>query len=364
VPDPPVVIIAGDFLAHDFPEHFASAEPSAPPKSYDRFVDNTIAFLAAEFAALYPAAQFAITIGNNDGFCGDYRSTPGSPFLRHEAEAWAPLVEHGTAPPRFVRDFSVGGYYAGWLPVASTQIVSLNGVPWSTWYENTCGAAGSDPGAAELDWLAATLKSSSPAHRLILLHIPPGMDEYSSMRANKPVPFMREQYVRRLLAIIAGDASASGIILGHMHHASFEIVGPGDGSGLPAIVVPSISAVQGNNPAFIAARLGGAGGAIADTTTYVLPLGASSVGWKAEYSFDSAYGLSAFDTPNLTKLQATLAADLNVRTAFNAYYNSESTTAMISPPTWPWYWCGHVNLYADAYASCVSKLVPTPSPSG
>ena len=49
--DPPVVVVAGDFMAHQFPDRFAKADPSAPPGAYEKFVDKTMAFLAMEFGA-------------------------------------------------------------------------------------------------------------------------------------------------------------------------------------------------------------------------------------------------------------------------------------------------------------------------
>jgi len=165
-PAPPVVAVAGDFLAHEFPAQYARAEPGRTQADYERFVDKTIAFLASQFDAAFPSAQFVITLGNNDGYCGDYRSTPSSPFLQHMADAWQPLVDRGGAAPDFRRDFPAAGYYTATLPAAGTaraQAVVLNSVVWSAKYGNACGDTGSDPGSAELDWLIRTLQPSPGA---------------------------------------------------------------------------------------------------------------------------------------------------------------------------------------------------------
>ncbi len=116
IPNPPVVIIPGDFMAHKFPEQFAKYAPDAPPGAYDEFVDKTIAFLAAEFNATFPKAQFLITVGNNDGYCGNYMSTPNSPFLAHMAAAWGPLVDRNGNAPNCAAQFSRAGYYTATLP--------------------------------------------------------------------------------------------------------------------------------------------------------------------------------------------------------------------------------------------------------
>jgi sphingomyelin phosphodiesterase acid-like 3 len=132
IPNPPVVVIAGDFLAHDFSQFFAQAQPGKPPAAFAAFVDKTIAYLALEFDATYPAAQFVITLGNNDGYCGDYASTPDSPFLAHMAQTWAPLVNRNDRAPDFSATFARAGYYVASLPMhAPSQAVIVNSVFWS-----------------------------------------------------------------------------------------------------------------------------------------------------------------------------------------------------------------------------------------
>jgi hypothetical protein len=357
-PEPPVVIVAGDFLAHEFPKRFADAAPGASSADYDAFVDKTIAFLAGELNAAFPHAQFLVALGNNDGYCDDYAATPGSPFLAHMAAAFAPLVDRDARAPGFVRAFSQAGYYTAELPgAAGAQAVVLDSVYWSAKYHNACGAADSDPGGAELKWLAALPAARPGAYRWFVTHIPPAIDQYSSLRAGRAVPFMQAAAARRLVALTAA-ARPAAFIFGHVHHASFEIVGPGDGSGVPGLVVPSISAVQGNDPAFIVADVAPGTGAVNDVTTYALPLETPGAAWTFEYDFDGAYGTTAFDAPDLVALQARLAGDPALWARYARYYNSGSTTAAVVPATWPWYWCGDLELDAAAYGACVSNLLP------
>jgi sphingomyelin phosphodiesterase acid-like 3 len=351
-PNPPVILIGGDTLAHHFRDNFFKYEPNAPEATFEQFVDKDFAFLASEFDRTYPRAQFLITLGNNDGYCGNYKSTPRSPFLAHMASAWEPLVNRNATAPGFVRDFSNGGYYTTSLPARPAMAaVVLNSVFWSALYENECGVRGSDPGAAELNWLSGHLKAQHP---LLLTHIPFGIDEYASINKGGPVPLYNVKYTRRLLAIFAAKGiGPSAFVIGHIHHATFEIAPTGIGK-LGAMILPSITPSQGNNPAFVLADVKPSGAAIADTTTYVLPLGSPSAVWSKLYSFDEAYGLTAFDAPNLLRLQARMAKSVSVRRQFFHYYNSASTTATPSPEKWPWYWCGHVHLTPPPYATCLS----------
>ncbi|MGC1380385.1 MAG: hypothetical protein WA814_05105, partial [Candidatus Baltobacteraceae bacterium] len=89
VPNPAVVVIAGDFLVHDLAGH-ARRRGTLPA---DRVAIETMRRIAAAFGRAYPKAQFAIALGNNDAACGDYRSSDASPYLAAVARIWAPLVE-------------------------------------------------------------------------------------------------------------------------------------------------------------------------------------------------------------------------------------------------------------------------------
>jgi hypothetical protein len=359
LPDPPVVVIGGDFMGHYFPEQFAKLVPNAPPAVYYSFVDKTMAFLASEFNAAYPRAQFLITLGNNDGYCGDYQSTPNSPFLAHMARAWLPLVNRNRTAPNFRSDFSVGGYYTGSL-LSQSRItaIALNSVFWSSLYTNACGVSGIDPGSSELNWLATTLSTPSLGRPLLLTHIPPGIDEYASIKNGKPTPLYKESYTQQLLALLKAKAQPRAFVLGHIHHATFEITDTSEGQ-IGAFVIPSISPNQGNNPAFMTAIVQAEDPTIVDTTTYVLQL-ASMTGWMRLYSFNEAYGLQAFDAPNLLKLQGAMVTNLQVRNQFFENYNSASATATPSPEKWRWYWCGHTNLTPPPYATCLGQGQKTP----
>lgn len=352
IPNPPVVLIAGDSLSHDFRSTFFKLEPNAPESEFDAFVDKDFAFLALEARRTYPRAQFLITLGNNDGYCGNYKSTPHSPFLAHMAASWEPLVNRNGAAPNFVREFSNAGYYTATLSShPAVPAVVLNSIFWSARYSNECGHE-SDPGTTELNWLSAHL---SAKHPLLLTHIPFGIDEYASWNAGMPVPLYNVKYTHRLLSIFATRGVGPGaFVIGHIHHATFEIAPTGIGK-LAAMIVPSVSPQQGNNPAFVVADVDPAGFTIENTTTYVFSLGSAAPSWTQLYSFDEAYGLTAFDAPNLLQLQARLAKDESLRHQFFHYYNSASTTATPPPEKWPWYWCGHVHLTPPPYADCLTQ---------
>ncbi len=365
-PDPPVVVIAGDFLAHGFPAKFAAAQPHAASGDYETFVDKTIAYLAELFGAAYPRAQFIIALGNNDSACGDYASAPHSPFLARMANAWAPLVNRRGAAPDFVADFSDDGYYETQFTAVSGhagEAIVLNSVPWSAKYHNACGKATDDPGGAELNWLEATIAHRAAADRWFVMHIPPGIDEFSSLLAGHPVPFLRDSFATRLRALVAGPNShGAALIAGHLHHASFELVtAAGSGTPLAGFIVPSISPVQGSNPAFATITVDPHTQTLLDAVTYVLPLQTRGAGWRLEYDFDAAYGTSRIDAPDLAALQSRLERLPPLRALFATYYNSSSPMGSPAAESWLWYWCGHTALTTDGYAACLAQTHATPA---
>jgi sphingomyelin phosphodiesterase acid-like 3 len=186
------------------------------------------------------------------------------------------------------------------------------------------------------------------------------------MRSGKPVSLLHDAETQQLIDILSGaNAHGTALIAGHTHHPSFEIVGQSSGAPVPMMVVPSISPVQANNPAFSVADVSGDTGAIADFTTYVLHLpllgAAVPATWTREYTFDAAFGLGAFDATNLASLQMYLAGDPVKRAAYIAYYNSQSPVGSISSAGWPWYWCSDVNLTTQSYAACIAQSAAAPA---
>src|SRR5665213_2379855 len=163
VPNPAVVVVGGDLLAHDMTRAHAT---------------KTAIAIAHDFNRVFPRAQFILTLGNNDSNCGDYGVTPNSPFLRDVARAWAPLVNRHNAAPHFLQTFPRDGFYTATLPVAGLRAVVIDDVFWSPRYRAGCGRAG-DVAADALRQLGRALQDDRGAV-WVLYHIPPGVDAFST----------------------------------------------------------------------------------------------------------------------------------------------------------------------------------------
>lgn len=375
-PDPPVVIITGDFLAHGFREKFNRSMKSHDDAHYAAFVNATIQFLAGEFRAAFPRARLIPVIGNNDNACADYQSAPGSPFLAAMASSWGGSV--GSSDPNaFARQFATGGYYTVPLPAGGAQAVVLNDVFWSAQYANVCGGKNSDPGGDELNWLTSTLRGIGGKNVWMLAHIPPGIDAYSSLR-NKgtPVPFLGSRFNDAMInALLAGPAHVVMALAGHTHMNSFRILGPDPSRPYtPLLVVPSISPIFGNNPTFTLLHVNGDTAGVEDAQYFVIDNlealvknGRQAARWHREYDFDSVYGRGPIDAPHLSATQRAIFDDERVRFRFEQFYDGSSGRATIEDASWHSYWCANVALTTTEFQACaepqIQRQLPTHPPA-
>jgi hypothetical protein len=350
-PNPPVIVISGDFLAHNYRDQWDAAASNYGDNAFHAFVDKTIAYMAAEFNAAFPHAQFVIALGNNDSPCGDYAPAPHSIFLAHFAQAWAPLVNRNGRAPAFLRDFAADGDYVAMLPNGTRAIV-VNSNPWSPAAIRDCDRAGIARGETIAWYEHAVAASPRGAKTWVVEHIPPGMNGYGWLSTPPaPVPFFyATDILARFRAARAADGKPAGLILaGHLHNDGYRIV---DGS--PLLLVPSISPQHFNNPAFLVAHVDAAG-ALADYEAYNLnlPTATATTPFTREYGFDEAYGVSAFSADGLAQLQKSIHDDPKIRDAQAAHFVAGSRIGAISATNWHTYWCTNTALDLPAFRACL-----------
>lgn len=330
-PNPQVVILTGDFLAHHFP-------PNVP------LAITTMTRMAHAFDAAFPRAQFVIVPGNNDDPCGDYRATPGSPYFRQFARVWAPLVNRGGAAPNFERDFARYGWYSARLPIRGVRVFALDTVYWSIVYRR-CANYHPDAPQRELAWLQRSLQRLAPVERAILvMHIPPGVDPTSTMLTQRflVVPYWQQPKLNAFVRmVIAHDAQIPLAIAGHTHRSDFRLI-----ASVPLLLAPAVSPVYQNNPAFLRLDVG-AGGTLRDYTMFDYD---PSSGWQRENSFDRTFGVRDFTARSLAAIHTRLRADLDLRYTWSELFVSGSPYLVIDANTWRTYWCAQTELSAGFVA--------------
>ncbi|MGZ3508370.1 MAG: metallophosphoesterase [Vulcanimicrobiaceae bacterium] len=340
-PNPPVVLVTGDLLAHNFRPGYAL---------------STMADLAHRFNEVFPHSQFILVLGNNDSNCGDYRSQPGSEFMRGVAAAWAPLVNRNGAAPSFRRDFSQRGSYVAKLPAPGLRAVVIDDIPWS-WRYQPCGNTKPNAADDQLRWLRQTL-SATPAgeKNWLVMHIPPGVDPFSTRYVHglAIVPFLEARADAAFLRSVNDPANRVAFVLaGHSHKFSFRLSdAKSTDDDVPILLAPSISPVYRNNPSFLTLDTDAQGG-IRNVTEIALidgqPITAND--------FHADYGLPAVNGKTLADLHQRIMDDPNVREKFVHAYDGQAQPSEIRPDNFVAYWCAQTELEGPEYRTCAGTSV-------
>lgn len=249
------VILPGDFLTHDFRENYMLYASDKSDAAYRSFVLKTIRYVAMGLKARFPDVPVVATLGNNDSFCGDYQIEPSSEFLY---DLTATMAEAAGSPTGFSAYPELGAYVIPHPRTARHYFVVLENTFLSAKYRNTCGLTYTNPSQALLLWLESTLyrMKRENATATLVMHIPSGIDAYSSTRAcgfsSSPVPYF---------AAGSGDALANilqrypdqvrAIFTGHSHMDDFRVLS--DSGGKPFAyerVIPSVTPFFRNNPGY------------------------------------------------------------------------------------------------------------------
>ena len=331
-PDPPVVVITGDLLGHFIDKRFA--------------VPTTI-LIAKRLNAAFPHAQFILTLGNNDGACGDYGLTPDSPSLRAIAAAWAPLVNRRGAAPDFLKTFSHDGFYRARLPGRNVHALVVDDVYWSPRYHSGCGPA-TGIGARAMNELDQALKKA-PGPVWVFFHIPPGIDAYSTAQIAHRlavVPFLnpgeRDMFLG-MLGRLPGQVALT--VAGHTHKFAYRIIDSGGKHPVPMLLVPAISPIFRNAPAFLIGEVT-PDGILRDIseTAYI------DRHWQHIGSMRDL-GVEAFTGTQLVALHGRLGRDVIARAKFEKMYGGGAPSE-INDRNWSVYWCAATAFGTAPFRAC------------
>jgi sphingomyelin phosphodiesterase acid-like 3 len=333
-PSPPVVVIAGDFLGHNFD---------------NRYVKTTMVHIATVFGATFPNAQFVLTLGNEDSACGDYELAPNAPFLRDTAAAWEPLINRHGEAPNFVKTFSHDGFYTTSLPVPGLEAVVVTDVFWSPRFRSGCGATDQDGGAEAMNDLDRALPEGAAGKKWVLMHIPPGIDAFSTVHLLHRLavaPFLNAAPRNRLLEILSDKRRNIALaIAGHTHKFAFRIIDAGSADPLPMLMIPALSPVFRNNPMFLTVDVG-ADGTLREIEDHALDRGVWDVVDGPTY-----LGLREFTGPTLVALRARLEDDPDLRLGFAKLYDGGARSE-VTKDNWRGYWCAIEAMSSTDYRHC------------
>jgi len=333
-PAPPVVLIGGDFFAHIF-----DARLAVP----------TMRSIAAEFARAFPHAQFVVALGNEDSNCGDYQVPASSAFLRAVTRAWEPLVDRAGAAPDFARTFPREGFYVARLPRPGLRAVVIDDVFWSPRYRNACRGA-ARPAQATLRDLRTALAAGNGEHTWVLMHIPPGIDAYSTVHITHGlviVPFLDAAARQDFVDVVTRPSSRVSLVVAtHTHKFAFRVATQGR-DRVPLLLAPSVSPIFDNAPSFLRIDVD-RHGTIDGVEDWTL-LGTR---WGDRGGL-TTLGMSDVSVASILGLQRRLASDVHLRATFARLYNGDAPPE-IDASNWRAYWCAATEMSATAFRSCAA----------
>jgi sphingomyelin phosphodiesterase acid-like 3 len=367
VPDPDIVFVSGDFLVHEFQLFFNARVTDHSPAAYTAFVNTTEQYLAMKLSQTFPKAQIVPTLGDWDT-AGSTDSYAGSDFLASFSSAWNAAVNRYGGAPDFQTTCAAGGYYSTTFPIDPRgRLIVLYTQPWAAECTDGCAPGPGSLGTMELEWLAAQLDDArSHGQRVWLLgHIPPGITAGGTLQniasgvscVDAISPFWADAYSNPLYALFERNRDLLTLgIFAHEHDEDYRAAWDSSGHVLFGIkLVPSVTPLESNNPAFVRFEYNPIAGVISDATTWYLtnlpsaPTPDASE-WGFEYDFDITYGQNALDSIGVAGAVTRILTQANAQSAYTTYYPSSNQEAAFT--TFLPYGCALNNLTVADYSAC------------
>ncbi len=393
-PHPLFVTVSGDLLAHQFDCRFHTLAPAASPADYSAFAAKTVAFVALQLHLTFPHSPIDFALGNNDSGCHDYSEDPDSAFLHSDALTFAADALSPANSAAILNSFPTLGDYTITLPapIQHTRLIVLQNIFESKRYtacNSTIPAPALTPAAEQIAWLRAQLTAARADHQhvWIMAHIPPGIDAYSTFAKRRDVCAGQSPEM-----FLSSDAFATTladfpdiirlVLLGHTHMDEFRVYTSASGDPIPAKLVPSITPVNGNNPAFTLAAVDPSTATLKDYTVFAASNHTSvadrwshaDTTWAEEYRYSSTYHLPDLSGRSLATLTSAFLADKSSATAASQSYQrffyvgepdavknlSATIKAAAMQILWPAYACAITEPSATAFRNCACPASPTP----
>jgi hypothetical protein len=349
-PNPALVMITGDLLAHGFPQAYAKATQDTKPEHYRAFVAKTVSFVTAELRQRYNKSQILLTPGNNDNECGDYDIEGGGPFLKDSARAARGLARaHG----QFTADWkSLGSFTVRPRSTPGVRIISVNSVFFSNRYQaasfaDSCSAVDSKAATRTFAWLESALTHAEQNREKVWLmfHIPPGIDGYATMTKYRSlsqaggshdlctdaiVPMWKPYWTELFDHLVAEHQNTiTAMFAGHDHTDDFRVIHAGGNNAQFVLINPPVSPIYGQNPAFRIVNFAGGGQLVDQTTYYLTNLQAAQSDvpgvWAREYSYVEKWHSPRLDAASLNTIYQQLKSDPEASTQWLTLLNVSST---------------------------------------
>ncbi|HLI77578.1 MAG TPA: metallophosphoesterase, partial [Acidobacteriaceae bacterium] len=320
-PAPLFVTVSGDLLTHNFDCRLKTLDPTATAESVSQFAMKTLGFLSLQMREIFHDVPVYVALGNNDSGCSNYHQTPGSAFLHGVDESVAANFTKPEDRNRAVKAFSDRGDYSVLLPKSMhrTRLVVLQDVFESPSYRRCEGKPDDKAAVAQIDWLREQLVSAKRDHQhvWVMAHISPGVDTYASFHkftgspeklctVTEPVMLLNSDALARTLTDFAGTVTLA--IFAHTHMDEIKLLHNAEGASVAAKLVPSVSPINGNVPAFLVAEVQPTTAVMLDYAVFAAS-DATASSWSEEYRYSNAYRMPDFSADSVAQIASRFSKD-------------------------------------------------------
>ncbi len=380
-PSPLFVVVGGDLLTHAFDCRMQTLVPSATPEDIAKFAAKTIAFVSLQIRRAFPNVPVYMALGNNDSGCTNYHQTAGSEFVQDVATTSAAGFVKRRDEKEVLGAFSHRGDYSVLLPgaMSTTRLVILQDVFESPSFRDCSGGANPGEAALQAAWLRAQLVAARRDHQhvWVMAHIPPGVDEYASFHkyighaenmceVTAPTSMLSSERLADTLLEFSDVVRLA--IFAHTHMDEMKLLHKGAEHRIAAKLIPSVSPINGNNPAFTVAEVDPKTATLLDYSVYVASDKAATA-WSEEYKYSAAYRMKDFSAESVGKLTSTLSEDKQGTSDTSAAYQrwflpgDTGEFARGLKEIWPAYGCSTVEDGGTAYHDCMCGGSAAPAAS-
>jgi sphingomyelin phosphodiesterase acid-like 3 len=350
---PQFIILLGDVLAHKYVDKYQLFSTHPSDQNYQQFVKKTMAYVLCELQKQFPNTTIYLVTGNNDSYQGDNTFDVKGAFFPDTAAFGAQLIQNKSNRNLMQNEFSKAGYYALDIPEQpALRLVALNSNIFSPYAHVSDNTAAS----RELDWFEQQLQQAHARkqHVLIAMHIPVGIDAFASLKQNpfKIMEMWQPQYTQRFNQDLNQYSELiSGILNGHTHSDSFQIIHTASGAKIAVSSTPSISPFNGNNPGFKAFTYDTQSLQLQNYVTYYAAL--ADLKWRQEYDFNMVYQKDNVNSTLLNGFES-LKPQGELANRYQLYYDTTANTDPIHHTYNPYYWCQVHAITATDYQHCMA----------
>jgi sphingomyelin phosphodiesterase acid-like 3 len=355
--NPDFILFSGDILAHNFNETFKKY--STDEKELREFIKNTVGYVSWKVSQAFPETPIYFTLGNNDSYLGDYRIADNGKFLKDTADIlFNNFIQRDEDKSRFYLTYPKHGYYSvnqrhGGLTTALRLIV-LNATYFSRAYDPP---KGTDPGGDQMKWFESMIEhaTGNTENVWILLHIPPGVDVFSTGKSGDVKLHWKQKYNQKFLDIVnLYNVHVKTVFTGHTHMDDYRLHFTKNKYNKlkyvhPIHSTPGISPIFGNNPGFQVLTYKRKTGEIVDHATYYLDVSEQEedIPWRWEYGFLDEYGQTEY-VKGLENLYDKMPYNQGMRDKYIEFYSVDVTEPLIED-SWKKYRCGIKSLTLKDY---------------